>query len=68
MVAQNSQSARGVGDALRVIAAGVRDHAALALRLGQRRDLVIRTADLERTDGLPATRASARNCRRCRSG
>ena len=47
-----TQRTRGIGNALRVIAAGISYDATLELVLGQRRDLVVRTTQLEAADGL----------------
>src|SRR5437868_665002 len=47
-----AQRASGVSHALRMIAAGIGDHAAAALFLGERGDLVVSAAQLERADRL----------------
>ena len=52
--ALHAEGARRVGHSLRVVAAGIRDYAALALRLAQRSNLVVGTAQLERADRLKA--------------
>src|SRR5205085_1520788 len=49
-----SDGARSVGHALRVVPAGVRDDAALSLRLGELRDHIVSAAKLEAADGLSA--------------
>ncbi len=48
------QGAGGVGDTLRMVTAGITDDAARAFRVGERGDLVVGAAQLERADGLLA--------------
>src|SRR3954447_13632407 len=46
------EGSSGISNALRMIPAGVGDHAASAFLVGQRRNFVVSPAELERTDGL----------------
>ncbi len=48
----HAQRPRRVGHALRVVAAGVGDHSALAVFFRQRGDLVVSSAKFESADGL----------------
>ena len=60
----HAEGAGRVGDALRVIAAGVGDDAATALVVGERADLVVGAAQLEGADRLQAFRLEKELARR----